>query len=149
MTDVPAMTKAERVMLLAELEGLTDDQWSTMTVCAPWTVRHLVAHITALGNQTVPHFMTRFVGNGFNVNKFMNKDLARFNQGSNADVLARFAKTVEHPTSVPGLKTCRSARSCATSAARLAEGAITLPNTSCSSLTGTGGVTPRSTARSG
>jgi uncharacterized protein (TIGR03083 family) len=104
MTDVAAMTKAERVALRTELEGLDDEQWSTMTVCAPWTVRHLVAHMTALGNQTVPHFMAGMIGSGFNFDKLVNKDLARFNEGSNADVLARFSKTVEHPTSVPGLK---------------------------------------------
>ncbi len=41
------MADIERKALYAELQGLTEAQWSTMTVCDPWTVRHLVAHMTA------------------------------------------------------------------------------------------------------
>ena len=101
MSDFAAMTKAERSALLSELAALTDEQWSTITVCDPWTVRHVVAHMTALGNQTGPNFIKSLISSGFNFDKFVAKDLARFNQGSNADVLARFAKTVTNPTSPP------------------------------------------------
>ncbi len=94
MTDYSAMVDAERKALLPVLEGLTEAQWSTMTVCDPWTVRHLVAHMTALGNQTAPNFFKGMITTGFNFDKFVAKDLVRFNQGSNADVLAGFAKTL-------------------------------------------------------
>jgi uncharacterized protein (TIGR03083 family) len=104
MTDFAAMASAERSALLAELEGLTDDQWSTMTVCRPWTVRHLVAHMTALGNQTAANFFKGLLTSGFSFDKFVAKDLAKFNQGSNADVLAGFAKTVSNPKSPPAPK---------------------------------------------
>ena len=104
MTNFAVMASGERSVLLAELEGLTDEQWSTMTVCRPWTVRHLVAHMTALGNQTAPNFLKGLLTSGFSFDKFVAKDLVKFNQGSNADVLAGFAKTVSSPKSPPGPK---------------------------------------------
>ncbi len=102
MTDFAAMADIERKALYAELQGLTEAQWSTMTVCDPWTVRHLVAHMTALGNQTAPNFFKGMITTGFNFNKFVAKDLVRFNQGSNADVLAGFAKTLTSAQTPPG-----------------------------------------------
>jgi uncharacterized protein (TIGR03083 family) len=104
MTDFAAMANAERAALYAELKGLTDDQWSTMTVCDPWTVRHLVAHMTALGNQTAPNFLKGLIASGFSFDKFVAKDLLKYNQGSNADVLAGFAKTLSSSKSPPGPK---------------------------------------------
>ena len=104
MSDFAAMANVERTALLADLQGLSDDQWATMTVCDPWTVRHLVAHMTALGNQTAPNFLKGLISSGFSFDKFVAKDLIKFNQGSNADVLARFAKTVANPRSAPGPK---------------------------------------------
>ncbi len=104
MTDVSAMANAERAALYDQLTGLTDEQWAATTVCDPWTVRHLVAHMTALGNQTAPNFFKGLISSGFDFGKFVAKDLVKYNQGSNADVLAGFAETVENPTSPPGPK---------------------------------------------
>lgn len=104
MTDVAAMADTERKTLRADLEELTDDEWVTMTVCDPWTVRHLVCHLTALGNQTAPNFFKGLITNGFSFDKFVANDLVRFNTGSNADVLAGFDKTTENPKTPPGPK---------------------------------------------
>ena len=104
MSDYAAMANAERSALCAELQGLTDDQWSTMTVCDPWTVRHLAAHLTAVGHQSAPNFFKGLISSGFSFDKFVAKDLVKYNQGSNADVLAGFAKTLDSPKSPPGPK---------------------------------------------
>ncbi len=104
MSDLTAMANAERETLFADLQPLTDDQWSTITVCQPWTVRQVVAHLTALGNQTAPNFFLGLIGSGFSFDKFVAKDLVKYDQGSNADVLAGFARTVESPKSPPGPK---------------------------------------------
>lgn len=104
MTDYAAMADIERKALFGELEGLTEAQWATMTVCNPWTVRHLVAHMTALGNQTAGNFFKGMITTGFNFNKFVAKDLVKHNQGSNADVLAGFAKTLTSAKTPPGPK---------------------------------------------
>ena len=104
MTDIAAMTDVERRSLLDDLQGLTDEQWATMTVCDPWTVRHLVAHLTGLGHQTPPKFFVGLIRNGFSFDRFMAKFLVQFNEGTNADVLGRFAATVENPRNPPGPK---------------------------------------------
>jgi uncharacterized protein (TIGR03083 family) len=75
-----------------------------MTVCNPWTVRHMVAHLTALGNQTALNFFKGLVTSGFSFDKAIEKDLKKFNNGLNADILAGFAKTVTNPKSPPGPK---------------------------------------------
>ena len=103
--DLVAMANVERAALLADLEGLTDGQWATLTVCDPWTVRHLVAHMTAVGHQTASNFFRGFLTSGFSFDKFVAMDLVRFDQGSNADVLAGFAKTVGSPKGPPGIAT--------------------------------------------
>ena len=72
MTDFAAMANTERKALYTELQGLSEQEWSTMTACDPWTVRQLVAHLTALGNQTAPNFFSGFVRSGFNFNKSLN-----------------------------------------------------------------------------
>ena len=104
MTDFAAMANTERKALYTELQGLSEQQWSTMTACDPWTVRQVVAHLTALGNQTVPNFFSGFVRSGFNFNKFIARDLAKFDRGSNEDILAGFARTVDAPRSPPAPK---------------------------------------------
>ena len=104
MTDLYAMGVAERAAIHADVKDLTDEQWATMTVCDPRTVRHLVAHMTALGNQTPFNFFKGIVTNGFNFDKALDKDLERFNQGSNADVLARFEQTLDNRKPPPGPK---------------------------------------------
>ena len=104
MTDFARMADAERKTLYAELQELTDAQLSTMTVCVPRTVRHVVAHLTALGHQSVGHFFGGMLRSGFNFDKFIQRDLVKFNVGTNADLLARFAGTVNSPRNSPGPK---------------------------------------------
>ena len=41
------LTAAENSRLLAQLSGLTDDQWTTLTDCTGWTVRDVVVHLIA------------------------------------------------------------------------------------------------------
>lgn len=104
MADVIAMAAIERENLAELLTTLDDEQWATMTECDPWTVRHLAAHLTALGNQTAPNFFLGLIRNGFSFDKFVAKDLQRYNDGSNADVLGRFQATLAAPKAPPGPK---------------------------------------------
>ncbi|MDL5157388.1 maleylpyruvate isomerase family mycothiol-dependent enzyme [Actinomycetospora termitidis] len=45
---------AERLDLADELEDLTDDEWATPSLCAGWTVRDVVAHLTMSTRTSVP-----------------------------------------------------------------------------------------------
>jgi hypothetical protein len=113
MSDISAMANAERAQLDEELQGLTNEQWATMTVCEPWTVRHVAAHLTALGNQTAPNFFKGLITSGFSFSKFVANDLVKYNQGSNTDVLAGYAQTLVDPrvhrgASGPGVELIRA-----------------------------------------
>lgn len=104
MTEYAPLATEARTSLYGDLEGLNAEQWSTMTVCDPWTVRHLVAHMTALGNQTAPNFFLGLIKSGFSFDKFVAGDLKRFNDGSDNDVLARFQRTLDSEKTPPGPK---------------------------------------------
>lgn len=44
--EINAAVRAERAALADLASGLTDEQWSTPSLCSAWTVRHVVAHLT-------------------------------------------------------------------------------------------------------
>lgn len=46
MEQIVAETHAERLRLVSVLEGLSDDQWGSPSLCEGWRVREVVAHIT-------------------------------------------------------------------------------------------------------
>jgi uncharacterized protein (TIGR03083 family) len=45
--DVWAMVHAERAALVADLAGLSDEQWAAPSLCTGLSVREVVAHLTA------------------------------------------------------------------------------------------------------
>jgi len=46
-TDVWGIIHAERKALVADLQGLTAPQWAAPWLCTSWTVRDVLAHMTA------------------------------------------------------------------------------------------------------
>ena len=104
MGTINEMAAAERSELFEELKQLSEEQWSATTVCAPWRVRHLVAHLTALGNQTAPNFFKGLITSGFSFDKFVDRDLQKYLVLSNDDLLAAYGKTVANPRTPPGPK---------------------------------------------
>lgn len=97
MTDVQTMTRNEAESLLGYLRGVAEDRWATGTVCDPWTVKHLVAHLTALSNQTLPNFAKRMIMTGFNFQKVVDGDLQKYLK-SKDEMLAKFETSVRNPT---------------------------------------------------
>jgi uncharacterized protein (TIGR03083 family) len=97
MADVKAMTRAEGEALVEYLRSVPTESWTASTVCDPWTVKHLVAHLTALSNQTVPNFLRRMVTTGFNFQKVVEGDLQKYlgEQGSMIDALE---SSIANPT---------------------------------------------------
>jgi len=86
MADIRALTRAEGEALVGYLRAMPEEQWSESTACAPWTVRHLVAHLTAGGNQTFGNFAKGIITAGFNFDKFVNGDLAKYLDGKAGSV---------------------------------------------------------------
>jgi len=60
--------------------------------------------MTALGIQTAPNFFLGLIKNGFDFHKFTAGDIARFNEGTDAAVLAGFQRTLGFEKSPPGPK---------------------------------------------
>ncbi|MEA2638105.1 MAG: hypothetical protein QOE18_1162 [Chloroflexota bacterium] len=96
------LIRAERVALIADLEGLPDAQWSTQSLCAAWTVRDVLAHMTTTAKMTPGRFFARFAGTGFRFNQF-NANGVKEEQGSTpAEALGNFKAQLDRTTAPPG-----------------------------------------------
>jgi uncharacterized protein (TIGR03083 family) len=94
VADFDDITKAQQQMLVEDLQSFTDEDWSATTVCDPWTPRQLVAHLTALNQQTLGNFVLGMVRNRFDFDAFLGQDMKRYDTGTNADILAAFERSV-------------------------------------------------------
>ncbi len=101
MADVQAMTKLEGEMLVEYLRTIPSESWTASTVCDPWSVQHLVAHLTALSNQKLPTFMKDMITNGFNFEKVVNGALQPY-LGEQGPMIDKLASSVANPTT-PGM----------------------------------------------
>jgi uncharacterized protein (TIGR03083 family) len=96
------LIKAERVALIADLENLSDAQWATQSLCAGWTVRDVLAHITTTAKMTPGRFVGRLAGSGFRFNAMNAKGVQEEQGASPADALARFKAVLDRTTAPPG-----------------------------------------------
>ena len=99
-TDTWPVIHAERKALAADLQGLTDDQWSSASLCSRWTVRDVTAHMTATAKITPPAFVAKLAASGFKLERLQDKDIAVERGSTPADTLARFeaiVTSVKHP----------------------------------------------------
>jgi uncharacterized protein (TIGR03083 family) len=93
---------AERRALVADLEPLTEAQWATPSLCAEWSVRDVLAHMTATAKTTPIGFFTRFAGSGFRFNAMVAKDVAVEVGATTADTLGRFTAQLTATSHPPG-----------------------------------------------
>src|SRR5829696_3311141 len=85
---------AERKALAADLDGLTDDRWSTPSLCSGWSVREVLGHMTATAKMTPAKFFVGLIGSGFRFHVMSAKNVARECAGPPAETLARFREVV-------------------------------------------------------
>jgi uncharacterized protein (TIGR03083 family) len=91
---------AERKALAVDLRSIQPDQWPVTSQCAPWTVRDVLAHMTAAGKMTPPRFFGKLAGAGFSFDRVQEAGVAAEQGSSPADALARFEEIqdwVKHP----------------------------------------------------
>jgi uncharacterized protein (TIGR03083 family) len=93
---------AERKALAADLDGLTDEQWAMPSLCADWTVRDVLAHMTATAKISPPQFFGKLITSGFSLKRVQAKDIATERGSSPADTLARFQAEVSSSKHPPG-----------------------------------------------
>lgn len=103
-TDIWPTIHAERRALIDDVSALTEQQWSTPSLCSEWTVHDVLAHLLALSRMTPPKFFVKFAGAGFDFNKFTGKEVVRQGAGGPAATLAAFSADQGRTSSPPGPK---------------------------------------------
>src|SRR5262245_14827044 len=81
------MIKEERVVLVDALGALPKAAWDSPSLCTGWTVRDVIAHITATAYMTPPRFMLKFTGSRFNFPAMSGKDIKRLTSQNNDEQL--------------------------------------------------------------
>jgi uncharacterized protein (TIGR03083 family) len=90
------------VALIADLEDVSDPQWSTQSLCSAWTVRDVLAHMTTTAKMTPGRFFGKFAGTGFQFNAMNEKGVKQELGATPADTLARFKAQLDRTTAPPG-----------------------------------------------
>jgi uncharacterized protein (TIGR03083 family) len=101
-TEPWTLIHAERRALVADLEQLTDEQWSTPSLCALWSVHQVLGHMVATAKMTPPRFFARMAGSGFRFNSFTAAGVVRETGGPPGETLAHFKSQLNATTHPPG-----------------------------------------------
>ena len=103
MADVHTMAMQVRDELFEDLQPLTDADLAVMTCCDPWTVKHLIAHLTALGNQKFSNFALGMLKARGNFDVFVNNDLEQYLAGVD-EMKSAYEATLARSKPSPGPK---------------------------------------------
>jgi uncharacterized protein (TIGR03083 family) len=101
-SDVWSTIHAERKALAADLDGLPEAKWDTPSWCDGWSVRDVVAHLTAATKLNGPKFFGKLIGSGFSFEKVQAKGIAAERGASPAETLARFKAQIDSTGRPPG-----------------------------------------------
>ncbi|RSM78136.1 maleylpyruvate isomerase family mycothiol-dependent enzyme [Kibdelosporangium aridum] len=95
------LVHAERAALAADLADLTDQQWATTSLCTDFTVREVLAHLTAGASLTPLRWLAGVIRCGFDFDKQVAMRLAEHLGTAPADTLARFRQVVASTSKPP------------------------------------------------
>ncbi|MGW0515825.1 maleylpyruvate isomerase family mycothiol-dependent enzyme [Crossiella sp. NPDC003009] len=95
------LVHAERAALATDLTHLTDEQWSTRSLCSELSVREVLAHLTAAANLNGLRWFAGVVRCRFDFDKQVALRLAEQLGDSPAETLARFRRAVTSTTKPP------------------------------------------------
>jgi uncharacterized protein (TIGR03083 family) len=102
--DIWPAIHSERKALAADLGVIAPEQWATASLCSNWTVRDVVAHMTATAKMTPMTFFPKLAASGFSFARMQTKDISKESGGSPTETLARFdavVTSVKHPPGPP------------------------------------------------
>jgi len=100
--DIWPVVHAERKALAADLRGLDAGDWARPSLCGRWTVRDVLAHMTAGATLTPPAFFGQLISSGFSFDKVQEKGVAANRGATPADTLANFESVVTSVKHPPG-----------------------------------------------
>jgi uncharacterized protein (TIGR03083 family) len=95
---------AERATMAADLADLTDQQWATRSLCTSFTVRQVLAHLTAGASLNPVRWLAGVIRCRFDFDKQVAMRLAEQLGDTPAETIARFRRVVTS-TSKPPLPT--------------------------------------------
>lgn len=104
MTDIWTTIAAERGALADDLAALTPAQWESPSLCSHWTVRDVVAHLSATASMNPLKFFAGMARAGFDFAKFSKGQLAQHRGADPAATLADFRSLVHSTSAPPGPK---------------------------------------------
>ena len=93
---------AERKSLATDLQSLSDEAWNTKSLCSEWTVRDLLAHMTATAKITPATFFPKLIASGLSFSRLQEKDNTRERGSTPADTLANFQSIIDSKKRPPG-----------------------------------------------
>jgi len=93
---------SERKSLADDLARLSSNQWTTPSLCSGWTVRDVLAHMTATARMTPPAFFGKMLMSGFSFSKMASSDIEAQKGATPDETLARFAAEVNSSSHPPG-----------------------------------------------
>jgi uncharacterized protein (TIGR03083 family) len=104
--DIWPVVHDERAALAADLTAasLGEEQWSGPSQCEGWTVRDVLAHMTATANMTPAAFFPKLVASGFSFDKVQEKGIAAQRGASGPEALSRFQAVIGSEKKPPGPK---------------------------------------------
>jgi uncharacterized protein (TIGR03083 family) len=101
-TDSWALIHLERQALLNDVAALNDEQWNTPSLCAGWTVRDTLAHLTSGATMTPGRYIGEWVRAGFRFNAMNEKGILAQRGSTPADTVAAFKRQLTATTHPPG-----------------------------------------------
>jgi uncharacterized protein (TIGR03083 family) len=103
MADSPwPVIHAERTALADDLVSLDQAGWDTPSLCAGWSVRDALGHMTATAKKTPAGFFVSMAKSGFSFDKMAAEDIRRETAGTPADTLAAFRSVSQSTSHPPG-----------------------------------------------
>jgi len=96
-----SLVHAERTALAADLADLTGQQWSTPSLCTGFTVRQVVAHLTAGASLNPVRWLAGVIRCRFDFDKMVAMRLAEQLGATPAETLARFRRVVTSTRKAP------------------------------------------------
>lgn len=99
--EIAALIDAERAKLVGVLDGLDEQAWQTPSLCAGWSVRHVVSHLLMPYELSVPSFLARMLRSKFSFDRVADA-WAKHDRRTNAELLEALRRTADQKFNVPG-----------------------------------------------
>src|SRR5580704_8636798 len=96
-----SLVHAERAALAADLADLTGQQWATLSLCTGFTVRQVLAHLTAGASLNPVRWLAGVIRCRFDFDRQVAMRLAEQLGATPAETLARFRRVVSSTTKPP------------------------------------------------